>query len=187
MVNPLGTTQTFIQNSRVSGDFSFDVTSATPFGSGLRSVTVFDNGVGATGTTTATVQGDTLVISAVEQQSVSLGFIRDTIDLTLVFRQGFLNNAFPTSASFSDLVSSTFSVQTLNQTPRFEAVNASGALNGFGLRTGDAPGSAIFGRVQLSIVPSAVPEPATWGMMLIGFGAVGYSLRRARGRVAALA
>lgn len=32
---------------------------------------------------------------------------------------------------------------------------------------------------------SAVPEPATWAMMLIGFGAIGYSLRRQRGRVGA--
>jgi hypothetical protein len=27
---------------------------------------------------------------------------------------------------------------------------------------------------------SAVPEPTTWGMMLIGFGAIGYSMRRKR-------
>jgi hypothetical protein len=27
---------------------------------------------------------------------------------------------------------------------------------------------------------AAVPEPATWGMLLLGFGAVGYSLRRRR-------
>ncbi|QNP44517.1 PEP-CTERM sorting domain-containing protein [Sphingomonas daechungensis] len=26
----------------------------------------------------------------------------------------------------------------------------------------------------------AVPEPATWAMMLIGFGAVGFSMRRGR-------
>lgn len=31
-----------------------------------------------------------------------------------------------------------------------------------------------------SISVSAVPEPATWAMMLFGFGAVGYGLRRAR-------
>ena len=28
--------------------------------------------------------------------------------------------------------------------------------------------------------PAAVPEPATWAMMLVGFGAVGYSMRFAR-------
>jgi hypothetical protein len=27
----------------------------------------------------------------------------------------------------------------------------------------------------------AVPEPSTWAMMLIGFGLVGFSLRRRRG------
>ena len=26
--------------------------------------------------------------------------------------------------------------------------------------------------------PGAVPEPATWAMMLVGFGAVGYGMRR---------
>lgn len=29
-------------------------------------------------------------------------------------------------------------------------------------------------------VPGAVPEPGTWAMMLIGFGAIGYSMRRRR-------
>jgi hypothetical protein len=45
------------------------------------------------------------------------------------------------------------------------------------------PGS---GRVRLtySFTPfsSAVPEPATWTMMLIGFGAIGHTMRRARRR-----
>jgi len=30
-------------------------------------------------------------------------------------------------------------------------------------------------------VPGAVPEPATWAMMLLGFGAIGFSVRRRRG------
>ena len=32
---------------------------------------------------------------------------------------------------------------------------------------------------------SAVPEPATWAMMLIGFGAVGHSMRKSRRRTGA--
>lgn len=30
--------------------------------------------------------------------------------------------------------------------------------------------------------PAAVPEPATWAMMLVGFGAIGFTLRRKIGR-----
>ena len=37
-----------------------------------------------------------------------------------------------------------------------------------------------FGRVRYDV--SAVPEPATWGMMIIGFGAVGSLLRASRRR-----
>ncbi|GAA3893174.1 hypothetical protein GCM10022276_10460 [Sphingomonas limnosediminicola] len=34
--------------------------------------------------------------------------------------------------------------------------------------------------LQTSPPPPAVPEPATWAMMLLGFGAVGFSMRRGR-------
>lgn len=33
---------------------------------------------------------------------------------------------------------------------------------------------------SITIRPAAVPEPATWAMMLIGFGAVGFAMRRRR-------
>lgn len=42
---------------------------------------------------------------------------------------------------------------------------------GFGLAF-SVQGSAI------TAEPGAVPEPATWGMMLLGFGGVGYAMRR---------
>ena len=35
-------------------------------------------------------------------------------------------------------------------------------------------------KANAAITASAVPEPATWAMMIVGFGAVGYSLRRQR-------
>nr|WP_312162199.1 PEPxxWA-CTERM sorting domain-containing protein [Phenylobacterium sp.] len=47
------------------------------------------------------------------------------------------------------------------------------------------PRTVTGGRVMLD-VPSAVPEPASWAMMITGFGIAGSALR-ARGRKAALA
>ena len=40
--------------------------------------------------------------------------------------------------------------------------------------------SGSFGGSVAFAAQSAVPEPATWGMMLLGFGAVGFSMRRKR-------
>jgi len=36
--------------------------------------------------------------------------------------------------------------------------------------------------VVSKVTGSAVPEPATWAMMIVGFGVVGSTLRAARGR-----
>ena len=44
---------------------------------------------------------------------------------------------------------------------------------------GVSRGNGAFGG-DATFVPSAVPEPATWGMMLLGFGAIGFSMRRRR-------
>ena len=40
--------------------------------------------------------------------------------------------------------------------------------------------SGGFARINFTTVSGAVPEPSTWAMMLLGFGAVGFSVRRAR-------
>ncbi|MCH8615719.1 FxDxF family PEP-CTERM protein [Sphingomonas sp. SM33] len=34
---------------------------------------------------------------------------------------------------------------------------------------------------NVSFVQAAVPEPSTWAMMLVGFGAIGFAMRRRRG------
>lgn len=46
--------------------------------------------------------------------------------------------------------------------------------------SGTNTGNSAFSGTLTFAQTSAVPEPATWGMMLLGFGAVGASLRRRR-------
>ena len=44
------------------------------------------------------------------------------------------------------------------------------------------PTSILGGSVTIESIDAAVPEPSTWGMMLLGFGAAGLALRRRRPR-----
>jgi hypothetical protein len=50
------------------------------------------------------------------------------------------------------------------------------------IHTMNFPGGEIRG--FLAAVPGAVPEPATWAMMLIGFLGLGFAFRRSRRREA---
>ncbi len=47
-------------------------------------------------------------------------------------------------------------------------------------------GGSSFVTATSSAVAAAVPEPATWLMMIVGFGAIGWGLRRRPARVAAM-
>ena len=48
-------------------------------------------------------------------------------------------------------------------------------------------GALSVGGITGITAAAAVPEPATWAMMLIGFGAIGYSMRKRQGRKPAFA
>ena len=53
------------------------------------------------------------------------------------------------------------------------AYTTNATLNSYGFET--SPETAI---TATTAIPAAVPEPATWAMMLVGFGAVGFAMRR---------
>jgi len=53
--------------------------------------------------------------------------------------------------------------------------------------SGNVVGTSHNGSYVGNLNVTAVPEPATWAMMLIGFGAIGWQLRRRRSQVLAQA
>lgn len=72
------------------------------------------------------------------------------------------------------VVSADFALQTSNLF--FTLTGRGDATSGFSASQGE-----VGGPMTLSITPAsagAVPEPATWGLMLVGFAAAGAALRR---------
>ena len=61
---------------------------------------------------------------------------------------------------------------------------SSGDSFGFGI---DRAGTYFNDSTGFNFTVTAVPEPATWGMMILGFGAMGYSMRRRRSSTLATA
>jgi len=58
-------------------------------------------------------------------------------------------------------------------------VTAAGGGDTLTFKGGDGPGFNVFSDVSLSA--AAVPEPATWAVMLVGFAGVGLAVRRRKG------
>ena len=56
-------------------------------------------------------------------------------------------------------------------------------MDGVSFATGSNAGTLTVSGTPVSVPTGAVPEPATWAMMILGMGAVGYILRRRRAAV----
>lgn len=105
---------------------------------------------------------------------VPLGPQSSTLDATTV------------TVTFIGAITGATSTQIFNLNPsgnNFFGIQATGGdlLTGLSFGGFQPAGSGIqaLNQVRLNLTP-AVPEPATWAMMLLGFGAVGASLRRSR-------
>jgi len=114
----------------------------------------------------------------------SCGTIQDI--LSLVVGAQSISNFFlltggtgPASISFS-----LNGISSIVRTPGFLDVTATGTLSATGFDT--TPGVFRFSTqgggnmVTFSATTTAVPEPATWALMLLGFGSIGFVMRRRR-------
>lgn len=161
--NPGGLYATFALDPALvdaNGNFSFD---ASPFG-------------GATPqfrTLSASIAGDTLSFFFREGYGKSYS---SEFAASLTFRSGTLGTTFPSSFSFDDVISSSFQFVA-------RGMDVSGGIyDQFGGSLLNASVRQINGTQPYASyqLVGSVPEPGTWALMLLGFGAIGYSMRRRR-------
>ncbi|MBB3693287.1 FxDxF family PEP-CTERM protein [Sphingomonas sp. BK580] len=101
---------------------------------------------------------------------------------TSVTDLGSVNDLDFTSVTINDIAASitktaggAFEVAFVNSVPI-----VAGQLNRL-VVTGVSRGNGAYGgQATFTPISSAVPEPATWAMMIMGFGVVGYAMRRRR-------
>lgn len=126
--------------------------------------TIAQNGIGSGSVTT----------------SVSVNGVHGSLDLDFL---SVMVNGLAATAVYRDAagnVCTNYNVGTCGATETFAINNVpivANVLNTISI-TGISRGNGSYGG-QATFTPS-VPEPSTWAMMLVGFGAVGFGMRRAR-------
>ena len=145
-----------------AAQYIFSFTTSTP----LFGPTASGSGTFTTSDTAITVAGQTAYqILSIAGQVNGLAIVAPT---------GNYGNYFTTGPSFLDGTGSSFTVAGGGRVDFFnQSSNGLYRVNTF------SPGSSNFVSASSSAV-AAVPEPATWAMMLLGFAAVGFALRRRR-------
>jgi hypothetical protein len=126
------------------------------------------------------------------------GSVTTTVDLAgflgapdLDITQVLINGTLLATQTLRDLDGNPCTVEGVGScgaTETFAASNVpitAGVLNTIEI-TGVSRGNGSYGG-NLTFTPGAVPEPATWGMMLLGFAGIGWQLRRKGKNSAALA
>lgn len=117
-------------------------------------------------TTSASIAGNRLTASGTRGESkFTTGF-----QLDLSFTGGFPENAFPRSFS-TDNVTGTLSAYASYSLNFVSQQTFTAAISRIGVEQ-----VAAYGPFQIS----AIPEPATWAMMIVGVGAIGAGARRSR-------
>lgn len=148
----------------VDGDGDINLTYAGP---GARSSAIaFD--VKAAGNFTATFDFFNVFNPAAAGGSATFNFDPDIVTFTSgnISGGGVFTPVFgPTGASIQ--------IDRLNLPTGWQTLSISGTL-------ASAPGGNAYARIggQLTLTGAEVPEPATWALFILGFGAVGHIMRR---------
>ena len=125
----------------------------------------------AAGSGTFTTSNTAMTVAG--QTAFQIFSISGTVNgLAIVAPTGNYGNYFTTGPSFLDGTGTTFTVTGGGRVDFFnQSSNGLYRVNTF------SPGSSNFVNASSSLV-AAVPEPASWAMLLLGFAAIGFAMRR---------
>lgn len=86
-----------------------------------------------------------------------------------------------TNVTLAGIMGSTGSFSTIGSSNSLSLLVPSLAAGDYRVSfSGNAPANGGVATGNLTFQPASVPEPATWAMMLVGFGAMGFAARRRR-------
>ena len=148
-----------------AAEYIFSFTTSTP----LFGPTVAGSGSFFTSDTATTVAGQT---------AFQILSITGTVNgIAIAAPTGNYGNYFTTGPSFLDGSGVKFFLTNGGRVDFFnQSSNGLYRVNTF------SPGSSNFVTASSSLAVAAVPEPSTWAMLIIGFGAIGFALRARRAR-----
>lgn len=151
-------------------------------GDALSGTDVVTGGIEQVGLTGSDVHQYLFQIGPVVNPPAGIGL--GTGSITTTFTVGSGNSLTFNSVSFNNGVDPTYIAPIIQVTPGFFVAGLtnipiySGVVNTLSVDY-TATGEASYG-AQLTFTPGGIPEPTTWAMMLIGFAAVGFAMRRRR-------
>jgi hypothetical protein len=158
--NPAQSAGGFLIQPGLAGTFSFTYNGETPLVVGNQTYVKGANLLSGT-VTAASIAGANASSSGGFSASTSSGSV-------VTFTSDFLD--------FTNTVNRDVAISLTSIVPGLSRNNANTALNSF-----RASATGAFSSDPVPLVNGIVPEPATWGMMLLGFGLIGGALRRRAG------
>ena len=101
----------------------------------------------------------------------------------LVFTGGSFSNGGTFAIGGVSGVGSSIQVDSLGMGLGAQSLTLQGRLNSAGVPDTGNSFARVGGSLTLTAVAAVVPEPATWALFILGFGAIGSALRRRSGAV----
>lgn len=125
------------------------------------------------------------VSASIGRTGIPQGAFTDTYEFTVDadgFGSGSISTSFTSPTNFLEFTSVTFNGTVIPITAFGGEVTGipilAGGLNQL-IISGNSGGLGSYGG-NITFTPGAIPEPGTWAMMLMGFGGLGYVMRRRR-------